>query len=318
MKPKVYIDGKEGTTGLQIYDRLAQRQDIDLLLIDEEKRKDRVERKKLMNAADVVFLCLPDAAAIEAVTMVENPHTRIIDASTAHRVNPAWDYGFPELSKAHREAIVKSRRVANPGCHATGFISIVYPLVTMGILPRDTLLSCFSLTGYSGGGKKMIAQYEAEDRGELLSSPALYALTQGHKHLPEMQTVCGLKYRPVFTPIVDDYYKGMATTVALHMSQLRGVFTLRGVWKAFSDYYAGQKLVHVAADPTGKDEYIDAGSKIYGGAKAGDNDLSIVVAGNDQQLTITALFDNLGKGASGAVVQNMNLMLGFEETAGLV
>ena len=318
MKPKVYIDGKEGTTGLQIYDRLAQRQDIDLLLIDEEKRKDRVERKKLMNAADVVFLCLPDAAAIEAVTMVENPHTRIIDASTAHRVNPAWDYGFPELSKAHREAIVKSCRVANPGCHATGFISIVYPLVTMGILPRDTLLSCFSLTGYSGGGKKMIAQYEAEDRGELLSSPALYALTQGHKHLPEMQTVCGLKYRPVFTPIVDDYYKGMATTVALHMSQLRGVFTLRGVWKAFSDYYAGQKLVHVAADPTGKDEYIDAGSKIYGGAKAGDNDLSIVVAGNDQQLTITALFDNLGKGASGAAVQNMNLMLGFEETAGLV
>lgn len=318
MKPKVYIDGKEGTTGLQIYDRLAQRQDIDLLLIDEEKRKDRVERQKLMNAADVVFLCLPDAAAIEAVTMVENPHTRIIDASTAHRVNPAWDYGFPELSKAHREAIVKSRRVANPGCHATGFISIVYPLVTMGILPRDTLLSCFSLTGYSGGGKKMIAQYEAEDRGELLSSPALYALTQGHKHLPEMQTVCGLKYRPVFTPIVDDYYKGMATTMALHMSQLRGVFTLRGVWKAFSDYYAGQKLVHVAADPTGKDEYIDAGSKIYGGAKAGDNDLSIVVAGNGQQLTITALFDNLGKGASGAAVQNMNLMLGFEETAGLV
>ena len=318
MKPKVYIDGKEGTTGLQIYDRLAQRQDIDLLLIDEEKRKDRVERQKLMNAADVVFLCLPDAAAIEAVTMVENPHTRIIDASTAHRVNLAWDYGFPELSKAHREAIVKSCRVANPGCHATGFISIVYPLVTMGILPRDTLLSCFSLTGYSGGGKKMIAQYEAEDREELLSSPALYALTQGHKHLPEMQTVCGLKYRPVFTPIVDDYYKGMATTVALHMSQLRGVFTLRGVWKAFSDYYAGQKLVHVAADPTGKDEYIDAGSKIYGGAKAGDNDLSIVVAGNDQQLTITALFDNLGKGASGAAVQNMNLMLGFEETAGLV
>ncbi len=318
MKPKVYIDGKEGTTGLQIYDRLAQRQDIDLLLIDEEKRKDTQERKKLMNAADVVFLCLPDAAAIEAVTMVENPHTRIIDASTAHRVNPAWDYGFPELSKAHREAIVKSRRVANPGCHATGFISIVYPLVTMGILPWDTLLSCFSLTGYSGGGKKMIAQYEAEDRGELLSSPALYALTQGHKHLPEMQTICGLKYRPVFTPIVDDYYKGMATTVAIHMSQLRGVFTLRGVWKAFSDYYAGQKLVHVAADPTGKDEYIDAGSKIYGGAKAGDNDLSIVVAGNDQQLTITALFDNLGKGASGAAVQNMNLMLGFEETAGLV
>ena len=317
MRPKVYIDGKEGTTGLQIYDRLALRQDIDLLLIDEEKRKDTAERKKLMNAADVVFLCLPDAAAIEAVELVENPGTRIIDASTAHRTDPAWDYGFPELSRAHREAIVKSRRVANPGCHATGFISIVYPLAAMGLLPKDALLSCFSLTGYSGGGKKMIAQYEAEGRGELLSSPALYALTQGHKHLPEMQAVCGLKYRPVFTPIVDDYYKGMATTVPFHMSQLRGVFTLHGLWKALSDYYAGQKLVHVAADPTGRDEYIDAGSKIYGGAKAGDNDLSIVVAGNDQQLTVTAVFDNLGKGASGAAVQNMNLMLGFEETAGL-
>ena len=309
MKPKVYIDGKEGTTGLQIYDRLALRQDIDLLLIDEEKRKDTAERKKLMNAADVVFLCLPDAAAIEAVELVENPGTRIIDASTAHRTDPAWDYGFPELSRAHREAIVKSRRVANPGCHATGFISIVYPLVAMGLLPRDALLSCFSLTGYSGGGKKMIAQYEAEGRGELLSSPALYALTQGHKHLPEMQKVCGLENCPVFTPIVDDYYKGMATTVPLHLSQLKGVGSLRQLWEALSDHYAGQKLVHVA--PEGAD------GKLYGGAKAGDNDLTLVVAGNDRQLTVTALFDNLGKGASGAAVQNMNLMLGFEETAGL-
>ena len=310
MKPKVYIDGKEGTTGLQIYDRLALRQDIDLLLIDEDKRKDTEERKKLMDAADVVFLCLPDAAAIEAVTLVENPNTRIIDASTAHRTNPAWDYGFPELSKAHREAIVKSRRVANPGCHATGFISIVYPLVAMGILPKDALLSCFSLTGYSGGGKKMIAQYEAGDREELLSTPALYALTQGHKHLPEMQKICGLATVPVFTPIVDDYYKGMATTVPLHLSQLKGVESLHQLWEAFSDHYAGQKLVHVAPEnPEGK---------LYGGQKAGDNDLTIVVAGNDSQLTVTALFDNLGKGASGAAVQNMNLMLGFDETAGLV
>ena len=309
MRPKVYIDGKEGTTGLQIYDRLALRQDIDLLLIDEEKRKDTAERKKLMNAADVVFLCLPDAAAIEAVELVENPGTRIIDASTAHRTDSAWDYGFPELSRAHREAIVKSRRVANPGCHATGFISIVYPLVAMGLLPRDALLSCFSLTGYSGGGKKMIAQYEAEGREELLSTPALYALTQGHKHLPEMQKVCGLTTVPVFTPIVDDYYKGMATTVPLHLSQLKGVGSLRQLWEALSDHYAGQKLVHVA--PEGAD------GKLYGGAKAGDNDLTLVVAGNDRQLTVTALFDNLGKGASGAAVQNMNLMLGFEETAGL-
>ena len=199
--------------------------------------------------------------------------------------------------------------MANPGCHATGFISIVYPLAAMGLLPKDALLSCFSLTGYSGGGKKMIAQYEAEGRGELLSSPALYALTQGHKHLPEMQKVCGLEACPVFTPIVDDYYKGMATTVPLHLSQLRGVGSLRQLWQALSDHYAGQKLVHVA--PEGAD------GKLYGGAKAGDNDLTLVVAGNDSQLTVTALFDNLGKGASGAAVQNMNLMLGFEETAGL-
>ena len=245
MKPIVYIDGKEGTTGLQIYDRLAGRQDIELLLIDEEKRKDTEERRRLMNQADLVFLCLPDAAAIEAVTLVENPNTRIIDASTAHRVKPGWAYGFPELSKLHRQMIVESKRVANPGCHATGFISIVYPLVTLGILPADTPLSCFSLTGYSGGGKKMIAQYEAEGREDLLSTPAIYAITQGHKHLPEMQFRCGLSCPPVFSPIVDDYYKGMATTVPLHLSQLRGVRSLHDVWAALNDYYAGQKLVHV-------------------------------------------------------------------------
>ena len=309
MKPVVYIDGKEGTTGLQIYDRLAVRDDIQLLLIDEEKRKDSAERKKCINAADLVFLCLPDAAAKEAVDMIENGHTRVIDASTAHRTAPGWVYGFPELRPGQREAIAAAKRVANPGCHATGFISVVYPLVALGLLEKSAALSCFSLTGYSGGGKKMIAQYEDEGRGALLSSPALYALTQGHKHLPEMQAVCGLKCRPVFTPIVDDYYKGMATTVPLHLCQLKGVSTLHEVWNAFRTYYAGQKLVHVAAEnPDGK---------IYGGAKAGDNDLTIVVAGNDQQLTVTALFDNLGKGASGAAVQNMNLMLGFEETAGL-
>ena len=310
MKPVVYIDGKEGTTGLQIYDRLAPRQDIDLLLIDEEKRKDTEERRKLMNQADLVFLCLPDAAAVEAVTLVENPDTRIIDASTAHRVKPGWAYGFPELSKLHRRMIVESNRVANPGCHATGFISIVYPLVTLGILPAETPLSCFSLTGYSGGGKKMIAQYEAEGREDLLSTPAIYAITQGHKHLPEMQVRCGLSQPPVFSPIVDDYYKGMATTVPLHLSQLRGVRSLHDVWAALSDYYAGQKLVRVA--PEGAD------GKLYGGAKSGDNDLVLTVAGCEERLTVTALFDNLGKGASGAAVQNMNLMLGFEETEGLL
>ena len=320
MKPKVYIDGKEGTTGLQIYDRLARRQDIELLLIDEDKRKDVEERRRLLNAADLVFLCLPDQAAREAVSLVTNDHTRIIDASTAHRTAPDWDYGFPELSAARRAAIVKSRRVANPGCHATGFISIVAPLVQAGVLPAEADLNCFSLTGYSGGGKKMIAQYEAEDRGALLSSPALYALTQGHKHLPEMQKLCGLMKRPVFTPIVDDYYKGMATTVPLHMSQLRGVTGLHQVWQILADHYGtydGKRLVYVAGDPTDEEGGIEPGAKLYGGAKAGQDDLALIVAGNDEAFTITALFDNLGKGASGAAVQNMNLMLGFDETAGL-
>ena len=306
MKPKVYIDGKEGTTGLQIYDRLAARSDIELLLIDEDKRKDPVERKRLMDAADIVFLCLPDAAAI---SLIESPTTRVIDASTAHRTNPDWDYGFPELSAAHREAIKASKRVANPGCHATGFISVVYPLVAMGLISRDACLSSFSLTGYSGGGKKMIAQYEAEDKGAELFAPCPYGMGQGHKHLPEMQKICGLTHKPVFTPIVDDYYKGMATTVPFHMSEMQGVSTLHEVWQKLSDYYAGATMVQVA-------ETTDT-AKIYGNAKAGKDTLTLIVAGNDEQFTITALFDNLGKGASGAAVQNMNLMLGLDETTGL-
>ena len=223
MKPKVYIDGKDGTTGLQIYERLSAREDITLLLIDEAKRKDPAERAKLMNQADLVFLCLPDAAAREAVTLIENPATRVIDASTAHRTAPGWVYGFAELKAGQREAIAGAKRVANPGCHATGFLSLAAPLVALGLLPRDAALTCFSLTGYSGGGKKMIAQYEAADREAALSSPAPYALGQTHKHLPEMKAVAGLDTAPVFIPIVDDYYKGMSTTIPLHMSQLRGV-----------------------------------------------------------------------------------------------
>ena len=309
LKPKVYIDGKDGTTGLQIYDRLSVRADIDLLLIDEARRKDRLERKKLMDAADIVFLCLPDAAAIEAVELVENPKTRIIDASTAHRTSPDWDYGFPELSGAHRAAIQKSKRVANPGCHATGFISVVYPLVAMGLLPKDECLSAFSLTGYSGGGKKMIAQYEAADKETALFAPCPYGMGQSHKHLPEMQKICGLENKPVFTPIVDDYYKGMATTVPLHMSQLNGVSTLAEVRQKLADYYGGQTLVRVA-DTTDT-------AKLYANAQAGKDTLVLYVAGNDEQFTVTALFDNLGKGASGAAVQNMNLMLGLDETTGL-
>jgi N-acetyl-gamma-glutamyl-phosphate reductase len=312
MKPKVYIDGKEGTTGLQIYDRLSLRNDIELLLIDEEKRKDAAERKRLMDAADVVFLCLPDAAAVQAVELVENPATRIIDASTAHRTASGWVYGFPELRPGQREAIAGARRVANPGCHATGFISIVAPLVEMGLLAADAELSCFSLTGYSGGGKKMIAQYEGADKAAELYSPCVYGLSQTHKHLPEMQKICGLEKTPVFCPIVDDYYKGMAATVPFHMSQLRGVSALHEVWEKLGSYYKGQPMVQVAADPGA-----EPASKLYGSAKAGQDTLTLLAAGNDEQFTITALFDNLGKGASGAAVQNMNLMLGFDETAGL-
>lgn len=308
MKPRVYIDGKDGTTGLQIYDRLAARDDVELLLIDEEKRKDSQERKKLMDAADLVFLCLPDAAAVEAAALVGNPATRIIDASTAHRTSSGWDYGFSELSAAHRAAIEQSRRVANPGCHATGFISTVYPLVSAGLLPRDYPLSCFSLTGYSGGGKKMIAQYEGE-KGEALYSPRIYGLSLQHKHLPEMQKICGLDRAPVFCPIVDDYYKGMATTVSLH-NDLLGADGAKRVWQVLADHYRDARLVRVA--PLGWEEPMIAANTM-----AGKDTLTIIVCGNETHTTVTALFDNLGKGASGAAVQNMNLMLGFDETAGL-
>lgn len=311
-RPKVYIDGQAGTTGLQIYDRLAARSDIQLLQIDESKRKDPEERKRLLNEADIVFLCLPDAAAVEAVGMIENPAVRVIDASTAHRTALDWDYGFPELSRDHGERIRRSKRVANPGCHATGFISVVYPLVTMGLLSRDTLLSCFSLTGYSGGGKKMIAQYEAPDRSVLLDSPSIYAMGQTHKHLPEMQVICGLNQAPIFCPIVDDYYKGMATTVPLHRSQLTGVQSLRQLQEAYRDYYADSPLILV--DERGEGSVIGS---VYANARAGADDLVIAVAGNDERITVTAVFDNLGKGASGAAVENMNLMLGLDPLTGL-
>ena len=308
MKPKVYIDGKDGTTGLQIYERLSAREDITLLFIDEAKRKDPAERAKLMNQADLVFLCLPDAAAREAVTLIENPATRVIDASTAHRTAPGWVYGFAELKAGQREAIAGAKRVANPGCHATGFLSLAAPLVALGLLPRDAALTCFSLTGYSGGGKKMIAQYEAADREAALSSPAPYALGQTHKHLPEMKAVAGLDTAPVFIPIVDDYYKGMSTTIPLHMSQLRGVGSVEALRRAYADYYAGQALGMVAPEAPGK---------VYANAMAGRDALTVLVDGTDEAVTLTALFDNLGKGASGAAVQNMNLMLGLAETVGL-
>ena len=329
-KPIIYIDGKEGTTGLQIYDRLAAREDIELLLIDEEKRKDAAERKKFLNEADLVFLCLPDAAAVEAVSLIDNDRTRVIDCSTAHRTHPDWVYGFPELSRLHKAQIAEARRVANPGCHATGFISIAAPLMSMGLLDPGETLSCFSLTGYSGGGKKMIAQYEEAGRPEALSSPALYGLGQNHKHLPEMRLRCGLKTPPVFVPIVDDYYKGMAATVPLQMSQLLHIpalaeelrcSPLEAVWRKLREFYlwsAGEGgVVRVEGDPADPKAGLSGGAKIYANTLQGRDTLSLLVAGNDERFTITSLFDNLGKGASGAAVQNMNLMLGFPETCGL-
>ena len=308
---KVFIDGSSGTTGLQIRERLASREDLSLLTLPETQRKDAAARKAVMNEADVVFLCLPDAAAIEAAWFVENPDTCVIDTSTAHRVDPDWVYGFSELGK--REAIAAAKRIANPGCHATGFISIVYPLVHLGLLDPGALLSCFSLTGYSGGGKRMIADYEAPERSGNLSAPGIYAVGQGHKHLPEMTKICGLATAPVFCPIVDDYFKGMATTVPLHADQLKGSLTAAQVRAGLAEFYAGQPLIGVATAEEGA-----AMGTIYGNAMAGRDTLELIVAGNDERFTVTALFDNLGKGASGAAIQNMNLALGVDPTAGLV
>lgn len=310
MKPKIYIDGKEGTTGLQIYERLGSRDDIDLLLIDEDKRKDTEERKKFLNAADIVFLCLPDAAAREAVTLIENDRTRVIDASTAHRTAEGWDYGFAELSAERRAAIAQSGRVANPGCHATGLIASAYPLIQMGLLPADYPLTVFSLTGYSGGGKKMIAEYEGEGRDPKLDSPRIYGLNLHHKHLPEMQKVCGLAYPPVFCPVVDDYYKGMAGTLMLHNARLAGHPSAQDICDKLAAYYEGQKLVTVA--PFGGEDPMIAANTL-----AGKDSLRLIVCGHEEQTIVTALFDNLGKGASGAAVQNMNIMLGLDETTGL-
>lgn len=304
MKPKIYIDGKEGTTGLQIYERLGKRDDIELLLIDEDKRKDIDERKKFLNAADIVFLCLPDAAARESVSLIENGNTRVIDASTAHRTDPDWDYGFAELSAAHRAAIAVSKRVANPGCHASGFISSVYPLVSRDIVPAGFAFTCSSLTGYSGGGKKLIAEYEDEARDPRHESHRIYGLNLQHKHLPEMQTVCGLTAPPVFVPILGDFYKGMATTV-----MLPGYDAAR-IYETLARHYEGQALVSVA--PLGGEEPV-----IYASTMAGRDSLQLIVTGNGEQAIVTALFDNLGKGASGAAVQNMNIMLGLDQTTGL-
>ena len=311
MRPLVYIDGKEGTTGLQIYDRLAGREDIQLLLIDEEKRKDVEERRRLMNQADLVFLCLPDQAAREAVSLVTNDHTRIIDASTAHRTAPGWVYGFPELGGGQRAVIAKARRVANPGCYATGFIALVRPLVEQGLLPADAALTAHALSGYTGGGKKTIAQYEAADREPELVSPRHYAVNLNHKHIPEMMAVCGLTRRPIFMPIICDFPQGMVVTVPLYLDQLRGEQSVGSLREVYDDYYRGAAFVKLRPADAPACGFIGSNNL------AGSNELQIFVCGNDEQVMLAARLDNLGKGASGAAVQNMNLMLGFEETTGL-
>lgn len=311
---KVFIDGRAGTTGLQIEGRMGLREDVTLIQLPEKLKKDPSARKDAINSADYVFLCLPDSAAVEAVGMLENSTTRIIDASTAHRTNPAWAYGFPELSKQHREKIQKAQLVANPGCHATGFISLVYPLVQMGILPGDYPIAAHSLTGYTGGGKKMIGEYESPERDVEYDSPRHYGLSLSHKHIPEMMQVCGLTRKPIFCPIVCDFPQGMLVTVPLELDMLQKKMTLTGLRDAFGDFYAGERNIHVM--PV-MGEGVLKGGCLGSNNVVGSNDLNIFVCGNEEQAIVCAQFDNLGKGASGAAVQNLNIMMGVDENYGL-
>ena len=305
---KVFIDGSAGTTGLRIYERLSAREDIQLLILPEDKRKDVVARKEMLNQADVAFLCLPDDAAREAAAMVENPNTVVIDASTAHRTLPDWAYGFPELSKAHEEKLLHSKRIANPGCHASGFIALVYPLIEAGLLDKETLLTCHSITGYSGGGKKMIADYEGEEKDPLLNAPRQYGLTQQHKHLKEMKAVTGLENAPAFSPIVSDFYSGMTVTVPLFASQIKG--SVEDIKKLYAEKYQGEIVQYK--------ETVDEGGFISGAALSGKDTMWITVAGNEERILLVACYDNLGKGASGAAIECMNIAIGAERTKGLV
>ena len=314
MKTKVFIDGSAGTTGLRIYERFQERDDIELLEIQEEKRKDPEERKKMINQADIAFLCLPDAAAKESVSLVENDHVVIIDTSTAHRTEAGWAYGFPELSPEHKENIKNGKRIAVPGCYASGFISLVYPLVAGGILPKDYPVSSFALSGYSGAGKNAIVVYESEDRPSQFSSGREYALTQQHKHLKEMQKITGLERTPLFSPIVDDYYSGMVVSVPLFTDLLNKKMTPEELTTFYVDYYKGQEFIEVA---TTEDETVASGF-LAGNEKSGWDGLKIYVNGNEDRVVVSAQFDNLGKGASGAAIQCMNLVIGCEMKKGLV
>lgn len=306
---KVFIDGKAGTTGLKIYDRLTQRADIELLTLPEELRKDTQARKEMLNKADIAFLCLPDAAAMEAVTLIDNPDTIVIDTSTAHRTNSQWAYGFAELSEEHFNKIKTSKRIAVPGCHASGFIALVYPLVKEGIIPADVLLTCTSLTGYSGGGKQMIADYESDDRSVELSSPRQYGVSQSHKHIPEMTKVTGIENAPVFCPIVGDFFSGMQVTVPLHKSQLCHGFTIDSIREVYRKMYSDNVVTFA--------DKMDATGFISSNAYSGFDNMQITVEGNEDRILLIARYDNLGKGASGAAVECMNIALGMDKITSL-
>ena len=313
MKYAVYVDGQEGTTGLRINEYLAQRADIEVLRIDADKRKDAAERARLLNAADVAFLCLPDAASREAAAMITNPNTCLIDASTAHRTVAGWAFGLPELSKGQRGLIRESKRIANPGCHASAFILAVRPLVDAGLLSPDALITATSITGYSGGGKSMIAEYEAGGNSKL-DAPRPYALGLAHKHLPEMMAHTGLKTAPVFMPIVAKFYKGLAVTVPLHLSQLRAGTTPQQVRDALAAHYEGERFIHVK--PLRDEDTLATG--FFDVQACNDtNNVDLFVFGSEQQILVMARLDNLGKGASGAAVQSMNVHLGVDESLGL-
>ena len=305
MKKKIFIDGRAGTTGLRIDERLSGRDDVEVIALPEEMRKDPEARRRMLNSADIVFLCLPDGAAREAVAMIDNDDVVVIDASTAHRTNDAWAYGFPELSENFEEKVKQSKRIAVPGCHASGFIALVYPLIKAGLLGSDALLTTHSLTGYSGGGKNMIAEYEGDGRSPLLDGPRQYGIAQAHKHLPEMVKITGLKTAPVFCPIVADFYSGMEVTVPLFASQLThgGIEDIKNVYR---ELYCGPIINY----RDGADE----GGFLSSAALSGKDGMQIEVHGNDERILLVARYDNLGKGASGAAIECMNIKLGCDRT----
>ncbi len=304
--PRIFIDGHAGTTGLRIHERLAGRSDIELIVLSEDMRKNAQARREALNNCDVAFLCLPDEAAREAVSLVENDHTVIIDTSTAHRTAEGWVYGFAELN-GQREKIAQARRIANPGCHASGFIALVAPLVQSGLISKETALTCTSLTGYSGGGKKMIALYQSDDRSALMDAPRQYGLAQNHKHLPEMAAYCKLDNAPIFMPIVADYYAGMEVTVPLFAKDLKS--NRKDVAHVYKESYHSA-VIHF-------DESVDEAGFMASNALSDRDDMQITIAGNEERLLLISRFDNLGKGASGAAIQNMNIVLGLDETTGL-